>query len=190
MKQDKNEKWRLTAEDIRINHDDMFNEDESDTITAYLETRFDVDKRFGTTAHGTDDYINLYAEFNPYEERLALFYFIHYADGKVSDSIDVRDVSDSEKKAILGVMKEAGLDDVISEMKENQAVDYISKCPCHIHSLGGEKREATIISKKGDNQYIADYNGVKCTAIFNPFVGAYYVDDVDGVIGNAEDVEW
>ena len=60
--------------------------------------------------------------------------------------------------------------------------DYIDKCKCHIHSLGGKLDEATIINKTGDNQYLADYNGVKCTAIFNPFVGQYYVDDKYGVI--------
>ena len=51
-----------------------------------------------------------------------------------------------------------------------------------IHSLGGELREATIVEKVGDNKYIADYNGVKCSAIFNPFVGEFYVDDIYGII--------
>ena len=41
--------------------------------------------------------------------------------------------------------------------------------------------EAIIIKRIGDNLYMADYNGVKCTAIFNPFTGRYYVDDVHGV---------
>lgn len=52
----------------------------------------------------------------------------------------------------------------------------------HIHSLNGELREATIIDKVGNNRYIAEYGGVKCTAIFNPFVGRFYVDDKYGVI--------
>lgn len=51
-----------------------------------------------------------------------------------------------------------------------------------IHSLNGNLDTATIIDKVGDNKYIAEYNGVKCTAIFNPFVGAYFVDDKYGVI--------
>ena len=38
--------------------------------------------------------------------------------------------------------------------------------------------EATIIKNIGDNLYLAEYNGVKCTAIFNPLVGRYYVDDL------------
>jgi hypothetical protein len=48
--------------------------------------------------------------------------------------------------------------------------------------------EATIIKKIGDNLYLADYNGVKCTAIFNPFVGRYYVDDVYGLRTGAQDL--
>jgi hypothetical protein len=51
-----------------------------------------------------------------------------------------------------------------------------------IHSLNGEFAEAELLEKTGDNQYIVNYNGVKCTAIFNPFVGCYYVDDVYGVV--------
>ena len=64
--------------------------------------------------------------------------------------------------------------------------DYIDKCPCYIHSLKqGETNvlaEATIEKKLGDNDYLADYNGVKCHAMFNPFVGRYFVDDKYGVI--------
>ena len=57
----------------------------------------------------------------------------------------------------------------------------------YIHSLKDKENdrnvlgEAIIIEKIGDNLYLADYNGVKCTAIFNPFVGYYFVDDVYGV---------
>ena len=57
----------------------------------------------------------------------------------------------------------------------------------YIHSLKDKQNdrhvlgEATIIKSIGDNLYLADYNGVKCTAIFNFFTGRYYVDDVYGV---------
>jgi hypothetical protein len=61
-----------------------------------------------------------------------------------------------------------------------------SKCECYIHSLKKDGQsglgKADILKKIGDNQYIADYNGVKCTAIYNPFAGRFYVDDVYGVI--------
>lgn len=52
----------------------------------------------------------------------------------------------------------------------------------HIHSLNGALAKATIVEKVGDNNYIAEYNGVRCTAIFNPFAGRFYVDDKYGVI--------
>ena len=45
------------------------------------------------------------------------------------------------------------------------------------HVLG----EAEIIRQIGDNLYLAEVNGVQCTAIFNFFTGAYYVDDVYGI---------
>ena len=60
--------------------------------------------------------------------------------------------------------------------------DYIDKCECYIYSLNGGLAEATLLRRVGDNQYIAKYGDVECTAIFNPFVGLYYVDDKYGVI--------
>ena len=58
----------------------------------------------------------------------------------------------------------------------------------YIHSLKDKKHdrhvlgEAEIIERIGDNQYLAEYNGVRCTAIFNPFVSRYFVDDVYGIV--------
>jgi hypothetical protein len=52
----------------------------------------------------------------------------------------------------------------------------------HIHSLDGEMREAAILKRLGDNDFLAEYNGVRCHAIFNPFVGRFYVDDKYAVI--------
>ena len=37
------------------------------------------------------------------------------------------------------------------------------------------------------HDYLAEYNGVKCHAIYNPFVGRYFVDDVYGVIRSSPD---
>lgn len=42
------------------------------------------------------------------------------------------------------------------------------------------KDEITVLEKVGDNDYIVDYKGVKCHALFNWFVGAYFADDVYG----------
>lgn len=61
------------------------------------------------------------------------------------------------------------------------------KVTAYIHSLKDQEHdryvlgEAEIMEKIGDNLYLAEYNGVRCTAIFNPFVCKYFVDDVYGV---------
>lgn len=57
----------------------------------------------------------------------------------------------------------------------------------YIHSLKDHEYdrhvpgEAEIIRQIGDNLYLA----VRCTAIFNFFTGAYYVDDVYGIVKEA-----
>lgn len=61
------------------------------------------------------------------------------------------------------------------------------KVTAYIHSLMDKEHnrhvlgEAEIIKSIGDNLYLAEYNGIRCTAIFNFFTGYYYVDDVYGI---------
>jgi len=65
------------------------------------------------------------------------------------------------------------------------------KAKAYIHSLKDREHdrnvlgEAEIIERIGDNLYLAEYKGIKCTAIFNFFTGRYYVDDVYGVVKEA-----
>lgn len=57
---------------------------------------------------------------------------------------------------------------------------YIHSLKDHVHNchmLG----EAEIIKSIGDNLYLAEYRGIRCTAIYNLFVGRYFVDDVYGI---------
>ena len=56
------------------------------------------------------------------------------------------------------------------------------KIQARIHSLDGQFDEGTIVSEKSDNDIIVDYNGVRCTAIYNIFAGCYYVDDIYGIV--------
>ena len=59
------------------------------------------------------------------------------------------------------------------------------KTQAHIHSLGGQMDEITVLDsyQEADHVvYIVDYKGVKCTAIFNWFANAYYADDKYGII--------
>ena len=48
-----------------------------------------------------------------------------------------------------------------------------------IHSLK-KQDEALILHEKGINDVIAEYKGKRYTAIYNPFAGLYYVDDIYG----------
>lgn len=61
------------------------------------------------------------------------------------------------------------IDCTISEFTQNEAKNFIEY-------LSFNKAE-----------YLAEYNGVKCHAIFNPFAGRYFVDDVYGVIRSSPD---
>ncbi len=38
--------------------------------------------------------------------------------------------------------------------------------------------EITVLEQVGENDYIVDYKGIKCHAIFNWFVCAYFADDI------------
>ncbi len=57
------------------------------------------------------------------------------------------------------------------DMKEYKAM-------AHINSLNGEMAEITVLEEVGNNDYIVDYEGVKCHALFNWFVCEYYADDI------------
>ena len=56
------------------------------------------------------------------------------------------------------------------------------KAMAHIHSLNGELREVTVLEQKDSVNYIVEYGGVKCTAVFNFYVCQFYADDKYGVI--------
>ena len=62
------------------------------------------------------------------------------------------------------------------------------KVKAYVHSLKDHEHgrhvlgAAEIIRQIGDNRYLAEVNGIRCTAIFNFFTGAYYVDDVYGIV--------
>ena len=52
----------------------------------------------------------------------------------------------------------------------------------HIHSLDGETKEITVLEQIDNVNYIVEYNGVKCSAIFNWYSCSFYVDDKYGII--------
>jgi len=52
-----------------------------------------------------------------------------------------------------------------------------------VHSLKAQD-EVVILHERGNNDVIAEYKGKRCTAVFNPFVCLFYVDDIYGVLPN------
>jgi hypothetical protein len=55
------------------------------------------------------------------------------------------------------------------------------KIKAQVHSLNAQD-DVSILHEKGPNDVIAEYDGKRYTAIFNPFAGLYYVDDLYGVL--------
>lgn len=56
------------------------------------------------------------------------------------------------------------------------------KTMAYINSLKGEIDEITVLKALNNSEYLVDYKGIKCRAIYNWFVCAYYVDDIYGRI--------
>ena len=54
-----------------------------------------------------------------------------------------------------------------------------------VHSLR-DLAMVEIIEHTDNNHCLARYDGKLCTAIFNPFSGYYYVDDIYGVIAESK----
>ena len=110
----------ITENNIEIDERELYIED--DHINALVTAWLDVDNRFGTETHGTDDYINVYANYYPETRELEFGYTLIKADGSDCDFKAV-ELADSEKEAVLAKMKEAGLDGCIAEMQSNPDED-------------------------------------------------------------------
>jgi hypothetical protein len=109
----------ITKDNIEIDSEIFF---EDDHINAYIAAWFDVDERFGTATHDTDDYLNVYANYYPKTEGLEVGYTLIKADGSDSDFVAVELVN-SEHDAIFEKLQDAGLDECIAEMRDEQNED-------------------------------------------------------------------
>lgn len=62
------------------------------------------------------------------------------------------------------------------------------KARAFIYSLNKDKMrpevmdEITVLEQIDRDEYIVDYKGVKCHAMYNWFVGAYFADDIYGIV--------
>lgn len=66
-------------------------------------------------------------------------------------------------------------------MERYEEVAAMFKVRAMIHSMN-KQDEALILHEKGANDVVAEYKGIRCTAIYNPFSGLFYVDDIFGVL--------
>ena len=63
----------LTRADIAVGHDVDLDADEGRELLVYVETWFDVDKKFHIkTASADGAWLNMYARFNPFEDDLRI----------------------------------------------------------------------------------------------------------------------
>ncbi len=94
--------------------------------------------------------------------------------------------------ACVGRTKEEIMPEVNQLLAETEYEKYLEiekmkpfQTQAHIHSLDGAMDYVTILDEKmigKQKTYLVDYGGVKCTAVFNPFTGQYYADDIYGRI--------
>lgn len=73
------ENKELERSDIAIDRDLQISDNSDQEIVAYLETWFDVDRKFGThTADDDNSWVNLYAAYNPFTDSLMVGYEIDH----------------------------------------------------------------------------------------------------------------
>ena len=66
-------------------------------------------------------------------------------------------------------------------LRIREELQSMFKTMAMVHSKKAQD-EVTIIRQNGNNDIVAEYQGKRYTAIYNPFVGLYYVDDIYGLI--------
>ena len=63
----------LERKDIAVDRGMDVDGEDATEITAYIETWFDVDKKFGTSTKDDDDvWLNVYAKYNPFDDTLRI----------------------------------------------------------------------------------------------------------------------
>ena len=72
----------LTRDDIAIDRDMQIDGDEGREIIAYIETWFDVDRKFCIDTVSDDDtWLNMYGRYNPFDDALLIECEISRRDG-------------------------------------------------------------------------------------------------------------
>ncbi len=116
----------LTKNDIEVC--DLEINDDGDGISAYLETLFDVDEKFGTNVNDDDDsWVNFYAEYFPESGELKCTYVID----KPQNNEEYEYIpSKAEKDLIVSMMEElcqkeegSSLADLLNNFQEDKTIE-------------------------------------------------------------------
>jgi len=97
------ERYLMNADNIIVGPEIFFEEDH---LNGYIETWFDVDLRFNLSTADTPDYVNVYADYYPDDDRLVVTYIIIHNDGEGDEDFEVKDLADSERELIIRLMNE------------------------------------------------------------------------------------
>ena len=91
--------------ELCIDRDMEIDCDIGEWITVYIETWFDVDKKFGTNTRSNDDWwINLYARYNPLTKELLMEYIISKPDEEIM--VDYKP-SEADRELVINMIEEA-----------------------------------------------------------------------------------
>ena len=92
----------LERNDLAVDNDMEVDCDIGQEIICYLETWFDVDKKFNiNTADNESTWLNMYGRYNPYEDTLRIECVIDTDDDKPNQTFDYEPTSEEAK-----IMKE------------------------------------------------------------------------------------
>lgn len=116
-------KNNIAVRDIEIN-------EEGTGVSAYIETWFDVDKKFGTqVANEEDTWVNFYAEYLPQKDELKCTYIV---DGPNTCEESSYNPTSAEKELIISLMNEAcerqencNLSELINKFSDSSEITMI-----------------------------------------------------------------
>lgn len=88
--------FNLNREDMDISHDNRF-------LTAYIETWFDVDKKFGLNTKEYDVWVSLFCNYDPFGDTIHVFYSIEADNYYIERTYET---TEDEKQIFKNLMEE------------------------------------------------------------------------------------
>ena len=110
----------FTKDDLVVDPDIEVDYENDNCICAYLETWFDVDKKFGLNINDAEDtWLNMYATYNPSEDTLRIDCLIESED---SEKSFVYEPTEQEAELIKGMITEKIRD--VCDMTPEEFLEY------------------------------------------------------------------